>query len=274
MSAKLRNYVATFFKEPEIKLPEGVRYIILGKESCPTSGRLHWQSYIELSKPMRISTIKKLFNDNTIHLEARRGTREEAKQYCMKDGEYEEFGKWIKGQGHRSDLDDIVDSLQRGERLSEIMVSHPVMYCKYRNGLKDIANTISEKRIPSWRDVEVVLITGPTGSGKTKMAMEEATYKIQAGEMTWWDGYDGDEAICIDEYDNDVKITKMLGILDGYKLRLPVKGGFTSANWKKVFITTNLRMRELHPMAKSEHVKALMRRITKVVDLWEVCSGT
>lgn len=106
----------------------------------------HWQTYIELEKPQRMSWLKKAYGDTTVHLEARKGSRSEAKDYCMKDGTWEEHGKWIKGQGHRSDLDNVVDRLVEGDKLCDIMMEDPATYCRYRQGLKDVAEHVAKKK--------------------------------------------------------------------------------------------------------------------------------
>lgn len=263
-----RHYCITFFTKPQIEICDKIRYAIYGEEVCPKTNKIHYQSYIELFKPARVSGLKKIYNDKTIHCEIRRGSREEARTYCMKDNKYVEFGKWIKGQGHRSDLDDIVNELIDGKPLSKVMIEHPRVYCQYRNGLRDIAASVTKKNTQEFRDVEVILITGPTGCGKTREAMSHAQYRIQGTQLQWWQDYEQEDCICIDEYSNDVKITEMLNLLDGYHLTLNVKGSHTYANWTKVYITTNLKLHELHSEAKPAHREALFRRITTIKDLW------
>ena len=97
--------------------------------------------------------------------------------------------------------------------------------------------------------------------------MKQAGYKIEGSEMEWWDGYEGEKTILIDEYDSQVSLPRLLNILDGYQLRLPIKGGFTYARWTKVIITSNIDPREWHPNAKPFHREALMRRLTKVIEM-------
>lgn len=267
-----RNYAITMWTDPDAVLSKGIeniRYMISGKEICPETGKTHWQCYVELNKNIRLAGLKKLLEDNTLHAEKRWGTRDQARNYCMKDKDFKEYGKWIKGQGHRSDLDTIVERLKEGEKLSQLMLEDPTTYCKYRNGLKDIGAEINKLNTPDWRNVEVVVLSGPTGCGKTRTAMKEATYKIEGSNLKWWQDYDRDDVICIDEYDNDIKITELLNLLDGYKLRLNVKGSHTYANWTKVFITTNLRKEQLHAQAKEAHINALFRRITRWENFWE-----
>ena len=148
------------------------------------------------------------------------------------------------------------------------MEQAPTTYCKYRNGLKDLAALGIKKKTNTFRNVEVILISGPTGVGKTRQAMNEATYKINGCDLDWWQDYNQDEIICIDEYDNDLKITTLLNLLDGYQTRLNVKGTHTYANWNKVYITTNCKLWEIHPKAKEAHRQALQRRISRVINLW------
>lgn len=266
-----RNYCITFWSKPQCFDQDIIRYAIIGEEICPETKKIHWQGYVELNHAVRISQLKSIFNDKTLHAEkkSKQSTRDQAREYCMKDGKYEEYGTWIKGQGNRSDLTGIVEELKEGKPIATIMVDYPEIYCRYRNGLKDIANSVTKSSTTAFRHVEVILLTGPTGCGKTRKAMEEAQFKIQGSQLDWWQDYNQEQIICIDEYSNDLKITELLALLDGYQLRLNVKGSHTYANWNKVYITTNLREEEIHDGAKPAHRAALFRRITKIVSFWD-----
>ncbi len=273
--SKNRHCLITFWEKPRVNLPKGVRYAVYGEEICPQSKEIHWQSYVEFDKPCRYAAITKMYNNERIHIEKRRGTRDQARDYCMKDGKYEEFGKWISGQGHRSDLKEITDSMKDGVKLTKIMLENPGTYCRYRSGLKDISAEIIKNNTVKFRKVEVIVLSGKTGVGKTKIAMMEAKYKIQGSQLAWWQDYDGEKIICIDEYNNNIKIDELLAILDGYQLRLAIKGSHTYANWNKVFLTTNLTKDELHENAKDAHRAALFRRIDEFrILVWDEDIGT
>lgn len=60
------------------------RYIICGAEVCPNTGRHHWQGYAEVNRAMGIKAIKELLGSNDVHLEPRRGTQQQAIDYCKK----------------------------------------------------------------------------------------------------------------------------------------------------------------------------------------------
>jgi len=265
-----RDWCATFFEEP--KLDANYRYMIVGEEKCPETGRLHWQCYIEFENKVSMKHIKAEFEDKTVHLEPKRGTREQARDYCKKEGKWTEHGVWAEGPGFRTDLAVLTKQILEGsKRTSDIMLEEPATYCKYRQGMRDIQQLADKRNTGSFRQVEVKVYSGPTGCGKTQRAYGDGqnTYKITGDDLAWFDGYDGEEHLLIDEYDQQVPITRLLTLLDGYQLRLPVKGGFTYARWTRVSITTNLKRPEVHAKAKEEHRNALNRRISEWISLWQ-----
>lgn len=87
---------------------DDVRYAVWQLEKCETTGREHLQMYIEAFKPHRLSRWKEIIGEPSAHIKVRRGTREQARAYCMKEetrveGPWE-FGKWEKNQGARNDI--------------------------------------------------------------------------------------------------------------------------------------------------------------------------
>jgi hypothetical protein len=82
-----------------------MRYLVVGDETCPDTGRAHWQCYIQFHKKLRMNQVKQIFG-NTVHLEGMRGTPKEASDYCKKEGAFTEFGDLAPGKGARTDLFD------------------------------------------------------------------------------------------------------------------------------------------------------------------------
>lgn len=76
--------------------PQRVRYALWQREIAPETGRQHWQGYIEFLAPCKGTAILKAvgvrrgdqrlreLRRGEIHWERRRGTREEARDYCKK----------------------------------------------------------------------------------------------------------------------------------------------------------------------------------------------
>lgn len=243
-----------------------IRYICWGKETCPKTQKLHHQGWIQFINKKTMGGVKRILKTKKIHLENCRGNEYDNTKYCKKDNNYKEFGKFIC-QGERTDLETIKKKIDEGASMKKIADDHFGDFIRYHKGFEKYKQLVERESYPKWRNIKVTLISGPTGCGKTKMAMKKAQYKIEGNSLNWWDGYEGQNTICIDEYNNDIPITKLLNLLDGYQLRLPIKGGFTYANWNKLYITTNLV--KLHENAKEEHINALNRRITKHINLWD-----
>mgnify|MGYP002259882945 CR=1 FL=1 len=254
-----------------IKALPRVKYGIIGNE-VGESETPHLQGYLYFSSPRTVSGVIKLLKKTckkAAHVEAARGSPKANKAYCSKGDDFVEWGEF-PSQGKRADLVKAADMLRSGSAMAAVAEALPSTYIRYHKGLEKLQGLHLKEVGKGWRPVEVVLLKGPTGCGKTRRAMEEAGYKIDGCGLQWWDGYEGEKCILIDEYANNVKITELLTILDGHQKRLAIKGGFTYACWNKVFITTNLR--ELHEAALPEHRDALQRRITQVHDYFDLDS--
>lgn len=270
MTQRSRNYCFTDFELIDleklyIENKDIIRYICWGEEIAPTTGKKHYQGWIQFYNPKRFGSVKKLLGKK-IHIEKCKGNEYNNDIYCKKDNNFKKYGKFIK-QGQRTDLENIKKNIDNGATKKEIMDNNFETYCRYRNGINDYIKEVNKVCRSNFRNVNVEYVFGETGTGKTKYGMSMNPFKIEADNLKWWDGYDGEKTILIDEYDNQVNITKMLNLLDGYKLRLPIKGGFTYANWNKVIITSNLKPKQLHKQAKEAHRKALFRRINNIIEM-------
>ena len=267
-----RNWAFTDFQNLDFskiyeEYSDIIRYMCVGKETCPKTKKTHNQGWIQFNNKKRMGGVKKIFGCNKIHLESCRGSPDANDNYCQKENNYQTFGKCLK-QGQRSDLEHIQYLIKEKNYTKEqIMETNFSLYCRYKNGIDAYHALCQQKNSKKFRKVAVEYIYGTTGTGKTRYAMEQDdVYKIEGSCLQWFDGYSGEKTLLIDEYNNDEKITKLLNITDGYQLRLPIKGGFTYANWNRVIITSNLCPEQLHENARSVHRDALFRRITKIVE--------
>ncbi len=260
-----RNWVFTDFQMIDIpslyeENHDIIRFVGWGQEICPKTGKNHQQGWIQMINPKTLRTMKKLLGRKA-HLEAMIGTEDDSQKYCSKEGSYKQLGTFIR-MGQRTDLEQIKKRLNDGEELFEIAQDHFGDCIRYQSGLRWYQGEVNERQAPEWRDVRVIVHKGPTGTGKTKHASKETDYTIHGERLKWWQGYRGQEKILIDEYANQLSLPELLGLLDGYKLRLEIKGSHTYARWKEIHITTNLG--KLHENAKPEHRAALYRRIDEI----------
>ena len=61
-----------------------MRYLIYQGEKCPQTSREHWQGYVELHRPLNMQQVKDLLGHQKCHLEPRRGSKAQARDYCRK----------------------------------------------------------------------------------------------------------------------------------------------------------------------------------------------
>ncbi len=241
-----------------------IRYMCWGRETCPKTKKIHEQGWIQMKNQKDFNVVRKLLGGKC-HLEIMKGSEAQNDTYCKKEGDFHTRGKY-KSQGFRSDLEDVKKLLDDNGSMLDVANTHFGDYIRYFRGFGKYHEMITKERTKTFRKVIVIVHAGKTGTGKTRMAVESTTdhFMIQGGDLKWWDGYQGETTLIIDEYANQITITDLLGILDGYQQRLPIKGGFTYANWTKVYITTNLEC--LHINAKPEHRDALCRRVSTIID--------
>lgn len=256
----------------EDTLPSYVKYIIYQRERCPDSERLHWQGYIELSRSQRMSKLKRIFNDNTIHLEGRNGSRESARDYCQKEEsrlpecEPVELGTWTESnQGKRTDLEFACEILKT-QGISAVAEELPGTYVKFSRGLEKLSYIL--RRSPEWRELRVIVLVGTAGTGKTRCARScfGPTFLVPppTGNRIWWDGYNGEETLIIDEFYGWLKYSHLLRILDGHPLQLEIKGGMCWALWNTVILTSNKHPSEWYDQGLTP---ALARRIRQTIVL-------
>ncbi len=266
-SQRSKNWVFTDFALLDLNAiynsDERIKFMGWGEEVCPKTKKKHYQGWIQMKRLITLLGMKRIFGKK-IHLEPMRGTPADSEKYCKKDGKYECCGEFTT-QGKRTDIMECKAAIDEGKTMLEVAQEHFVPFLKYHRGLEKYRFLVEQEKSKEFRRVEVIIHCGATGTGKTRAAVEASPdyHLISASGMQWFDGYEGQKVLIIDEYSNDVKITQLLRLLDGYQMRLAIKGGFTWAQWDTVYITTNLNKEELHEHAREEHKAALQRRITK-----------
>lgn len=123
----LRNWCFTSYDLENFKVPDDnryFRYCVYQAETCPTTGSLHYQGYVEFTRTMRMKKVKELFGDQSMHLEPRQGSREQARAYCMKEEtQYAkpiEFGTWDVEPGKRIDLAKARETILKKRKRSDL----------------------------------------------------------------------------------------------------------------------------------------------------------
>lgn len=251
----------------EIKKLTYVRYGCVGKE-VGASGTPHLQGALTFKDKVSFNKLRTdLYH---AHIEAMKGSVKQAADYCKKDGNFEEWGE-IPVPGKRNDLLTAVQHLKAGNSLSSLADDDNNAIClvKYSKGLSILQDTLLNSE--PLRQKKVVWISGPTGVGKTRAAVEFAEkhnldYWISNENLKWFDKYHGQKIAIIDDFRwKDCTFKMLLRLLDRYELQVPVKGGFVRWNPQIIFVTTPKTVNETFVTEwrneNSEDLQQVRRRV-------------
>jgi len=284
-----------------------VRFISGGVEHAPSSDRAHFQGYIEFNKAMRYTAVGVLLDTrfknlkyrpqsqrrdlprgysyspkdkphNLTYIAPKKGSREQARDYSMKQGKYEEesscqilapiaFGKWVDN-GQRLDLEDLATDIENGKTDIQIFNRDPVAFMRHQRMIRETRSMLTNNQWASvYRDVQVCYISGPTRIGKTSLITKhfgyENIHRITDLDNPW-DSYTSQPVVIFEEFRESFPLHSMLSWLEGHPVELPARYFNRQAAFTKVFIISNWSwsqqyqdIRESHP----EDFSALMARI-------------
>lgn len=179
-------------------------------------------------------------------------------------------------QGKRTDLAEAIETLRNTKSIKKVAENHPNTFIIFHRGLEALWQQLFNEPRNREENVNVVVLWGPTGTGKTKRAYELASrlqeqqglgYFVKPSFNTWWDGYKGEKVVIIDEYSGQWNIDYMLLALDRYPLKVEVKNGTVNLAASIIIITSNIPPAEWYINASLEKKAALQRRIAKEINV-------
>lgn len=240
------------------------------------SGTPHLQGYFRFKSRRSFRAIVRLLQESGlrgIHVEIRRGTIEQAIEYCTRESKRDvgsnpnivELGRRPPGGGSRSDLRSIIEAVKQGKTARQLFEEHPEAYVKYARGI-DKARFVFEKA----RDFKTVIkwYYGSTGSGKTRLANDEAgndDVYWKAGGTKWWCGYEGQTNVVIDDYRCDLcPFHVLLRLFDRYPCMVEGKGMAMQFRSRTIWVTAPHRPEVMWRKRCNEDIDQLLRRIETI----------
>lgn len=250
------------------------RYLCYGKELAPETGTPHLQGYVYFINARRCASVLALLPIRA-HVEISKGTAGQNRTYCEKDGDFYEQGECPVDGRTKGDLSadrwaDIVRLSRLGD-FEQILAKYPAEYGTRLRSLeylhskrpRDLSTLEGDGPFHEW-------FVGPTGCGKSRRArVENPGAYIKEPESRWWDDYDDEEVVIIDDFDKFqvAQGGNMKRWLDRYPFQAEIKGGMKLIRPKKIVVTSQYRPCEIWDDEKT--VDAIMRRV-KLVELSSV----
>lgn len=246
----------------------------------------HTHVFIVFSSRVRFSMIKRYFPE--AHVEKCRGSvsdnvnyikkagkweLDETKQEKKIEGTFEEYGKQPPdSKGKRSDMSELYQMILDNMTNADILATNQD-YILQIDRLDKIRTTVLTERYKETvrLDLEVIYISGATGTGKTRNVMEQNGYANVYRVTDYlhpFDSYCCQPVICFDEFRSSLKLKDMLMYCDIYPIELPSRYANKYACFNKVYIVSNWALEKQYSELQREDKEswqAFLRRIHKVI---------
>lgn len=258
-------HLFTPFLHPEISWIKG--QLEKGNED----GYLHWQLLVHCKKKSTLKAVKDVYGDG-VHCEATRS--EHADSYVHKDethveGTRFELGRRPFKRNSITDWKSIAAESMKGN-LKYIFEEYPDLAVRHYHSLRSIYKDHAKPNLRPKDKMFCRVYYGDSGTGKSWRAYTEATANNESvyfknPSTKWWDGYNGEANVIIDEFTGKISIENLLRWLDFYPCLVEVKGSQVPICAIRFWITSNLPPSLWYPEATEEQMRALRRRLAVVM---------
>jgi hypothetical protein len=256
-----------------------VTYACIGREVGDRDQGRHLQGYIQFSTKRTIVGVCRLLGTRTVNYAVANGTGRQNKAYCSKSPEaynqsdyddgspaFVEIGD-LTSQGEGSSLANVARAIvDESKSVREIALTHPEVFLRHSRGIPALVSHAKARDIPFLRSVRCQVLWGEPGTGKTYSVFnkyKEQVYRLADNKKPWFDGYDNEPVLLIDEFDpyQCMPISIFKQVLEGYKMKVPIKGGMVYAAWKIVIVISNVDPQQWYPNSFEADRRAVFSRL-------------
>lgn len=238
-------------------LPAGMQQV-RGQKEVGAGGFEHWQLVVSYAKKVGLRRVQSDFGPGY----AAPTLSDRARSYVWKEDTRVpetnfELGTLAVRRNSDTDWDDI-----RRVALSGNLLEIPSdIYVRCYHQLRSIGK---DHLRPVAMDRTCYAFWGATATGKSHRAWEEAGADAYPKDPNtkFWDGYDGQTHVVIDEFRGLISISNLLRWLDKYPVIVEIKGSSVPLKSRTIWITSNLEPAKWYPDLDQETLDALLRRLT------------
>lgn len=268
MSGRSRNWVFTLnnYNDNDIvtltAFATTVRYLTWGKELAGTTGTPHLQGFVIFRDGKTVATARRLLVG--CHVESARGSPDQCRTYCHKDGDFVEFGT------------PPVTPVERGNR--EVARYHTAWDFARDGDLESIDADIRIRCYATLKRIRVdykplpepltgvcgVWIWGLAGCGKTTSVFSKWPGCFSKPLNKWWDGYADEDVVLYDDvsiYHRELG-TQLKHCADFAPFSVEKKGSQEKIRPKRVVVTSQYTIEQI--WEDEETRDALNRRFISI----------
>ena len=247
-------------------------------EQCPRTKRWHLQGYLALKKKRRLSSIFDkilcVWYDGAgsslaiwPFIKPAIYSAWHNKRYCEKDGDGFTLGEaatWDEenlkalgnSQGKRTDIEAMAKDFRENpwETRLEKARKFPNQFCNYNRAFEKLLTLERDYQYHSdyhnserKKNMKNYVYYGPAGCGKSHTVEVEVKRLIRENPhmrvyyktiQKWWEGYDGEEIVVIDDFRSSMPFSELLNMMDGKPFRREAKGTSMCLRAAHIFFTT------------------------------------
>lgn len=258
-------------------------YLCMADE-CGT--QFHTHIFVVFASRVRFSMLKKHIPE--AHIEKCKGSVSDNINYIRKTGKWENVlskqEKVIEGtfeeygtqppdsKGKRADMSELYQMVLDGMTNAEILAQNQD-YILQIDKIDKVRTTILTERFKDTvrLELEVIYISGATGTGKTRGVLEQNGYSNVYRVTDYkhpFDSYNCQSVIAFDEFRSSLRIKEMLLYCDIYPIELPSRYTNKYACYNKVYIISNWELEKQYLEIQKDDYEtwqAFLRRISKVI---------
>lgn len=230
-------------------------------EMCPETSRYHLQGMVCLKRKVRANLVAHELGLGGCHAEPMAGTPDQAAAYCSKkESRVRTRASWVRNDasnqpdgypcliygstfraGARTDLQAFQGALQEGRTMHELSNEFFPQFLRYQKGIAAYRDANPPESATTLTVRRGYYIYGPPGFGKSTWLftrMGASAYYYDGS--SWFNGYDGQQVIIIDDVDpSELQIKLIKWLADPVPRRYQYKGGYLHLEHKTVIIVTN-----------------------------------
>lgn len=251
---------------PWTSLPENSTFMLFQQEKGEADERPHYQGVVRFSAALRLGTVCRRLGQGGIHVEPCRDLNASI-AYCSKSST-RVAGPWELGErpqpGKRSDLCAAADAVKTSGYESAFLAL-PQVFIKYPRGMKEYEFILKkqERRAAAYSPPRIWVLIGPSGSGKTRWATtsSDSWWMKPDNSNDWWDGYNYEDRIILDEFKCEIRLGQLKKLLDGNLNQVQTKGAHTVLTNREWVITSNLELDSWYSGVSQVERDALWHRL-------------
>jgi len=278
----------------------------VGQEEIGAQGTPHFQCYGELVRKRRTQQVHALLSPHKVALLYAKGNRASNVAYCSKeDTRSGEMYQWFdeeltKGRGGIKEIDLVAQKVLKTGVTAELIEEHTAIFIRHGKQIKQMAHdhklmnakankkaywkeqyrrSVAGQTIEGQQQRECYLFFGPTGCGKTTKVELIANGELDLnmykkdGRTKWFDGYDNEEAIFIDEFNGTALPIETINDLTNKDdtFQAEIKGGAATVVATHLFFASNRHPSDWWKLGEADTLhwpepryQALCRRFKKV----------